>query len=197
MNNPIAISAALVSTLFAGLALAEEPAAADAPAAEEATAAESSGDAKASPQAEQGPISVAALIGNGFEDGYNIGFGVRGGYTIDHGIYAGGTFIYHLGTSSGPAEVNIMLIGAEGGYSLDAGPMIVRPYLGLGLASISATVDMGPFGKVDASDSKIYFAPGVTGLYPIGSMFVGADARFTIVSSNNALGLFLTAGTTF
>jgi hypothetical protein len=46
----------------------------------------------------------------------------------------------------------------------------------------------------------LFIAPGVTGLYPIGTMFVGADARYTIipdVDDGNALGLFLTAGASF
>lgn len=144
--------------------------------------------------------SVGGLLGYGFEDGLKLGLGVRGGYTLPMNVYLGGTFVYHLGESESAggveASANLYYFGAEGGYDIPAGPVVVRPYLGLGAATVSVKIEGGPF---DVSDSETRFAvwPGATLIYPIGSAFVGADARFLIVEDSNALGLFATGGLQF
>jgi hypothetical protein len=154
-----------------------------------------------------GHASAAVLLGDGFKDGYGLGLGVRGGYTLPMNVYVGGTFIYHLGkttsTPFGDEKANIYYFGVEGGYDLAAGPVVVRPYLGLG--GVTAAVSLG--GASD-SESKLALWPGATVLFPIGHLSVGADARYVIVagssstddgnsSSENAFSLFATAGYQF
>ncbi len=146
-----------------------------------------------------GHASVAGLLGYGFKDGLNLGLGVRGGYTLPMNVYIGGTFVYHLGKSEGGADVNLFYVGPEGGYDIPAGPVVVRPYLGLGVASAKVTSDLSAFGGGKISDSSSRFAvwPGATVLYPLGNAFVGGDARFLIVSDFNAFSLFATGGYQF
>ena len=157
--------------------------------------------AEASPTA--GHASAAALLGNGFKDGVGIGLGVRGGYTLPMNLYLGGTFIYHLGKSEttpfGDFKINIYYFGGEVGYDIAAGPVVVRPYLGLGPATATATVPgfSAGFPSQSSSDTKFGFWPGATGLFPIGNAFVGADARFLVVSDFNAFSLFATGGLQF
>jgi hypothetical protein len=151
--------------------------------------------------------SVGALFGYGFKDGANLGFGVRGGYTLPANVYLGGTFVYHLGKSTdtpyGSSSVNLFYLGAEGGYDFAAGPVVIRPYLGLGMASVrvkTPEIDMGPLltmPATSASESRFAAWPGATLLYPIDNFFVGADARFLIVSDVNAFSLFATGGLQF
>ena len=132
-----------------------------------------------------------------------VGLGARGGYTLPMNVYLGGTFVYHLGKSEGDATANIYYLGVEGGYDIAAGPVIVRPYLGLGPAIVHVslpTVCIGAgFGCVggSASDTRFGFWPGVTVLYPIDNFFVGGDARFLVVSDSSAFSLFATGGMTF
>ncbi|MEP7052333.1 MAG: hypothetical protein ABJB12_18345, partial [Pseudomonadota bacterium] len=146
-----------------------------------------------------GHASVAGLLGYGFKDGLNLGLGVRGGYTLPMNLYLGGTFVYHLGKSDGPNKVNLYYFGVEGGYDIAAGPVIVRPYLGLGDATASTTVDLSAFGggKQSVSSSEFALWPGATVLYPLGNAFVGGDARFLIVKDVNAFSLFATGGIQF
>jgi len=59
--------------------------------------------------------------------------------------------------------------------------------LGGGISSPSAS----------ASDTKFAAWPGATLRYPMGSAFIGADARFLVVSDFNAFRLFATAGAQF
>jgi hypothetical protein len=154
--------------------------------------------------------SAGLLLGEGFKDGYNFGIGARGGFTLPViPIYVGGTFVYHLGhsesTSDGDVKANLFYFGAEGGYEFSAGPLTVRPYLGLGYANVMTsrpgfcTPNMCP-PPVSNSDSQAAFWPGVTALFPIGGFFIGGDARYVFALDSddfNAFSLFVTGGLTF
>jgi len=153
-----------------------------------------------------GHASVAGLLGYGFKDGVGLGLGVRGGYTLPMNVYVGGTFVYHLGKSEstplGDVSEHIYYFGVEGGYDINVEPVVIRPYLGLGAATATATVPGFSFGGTSvpsqtASDTKFAAWPGATVLYPIGNAFVGGDARFLIVSDFNAFSLFATGGMQF
>jgi hypothetical protein len=74
-------------------------------------------------------FSVAGLIG--FGAGYE-GFdlGVRGGYTLPNNIYLGGTILLNVGFGGWGAGFTT---GFEGGYQFAAGPVVVRPYGGIGV----------------------------------------------------------------
>ncbi|HET9931033.1 MAG TPA: hypothetical protein VFQ35_10110 [Polyangiaceae bacterium] len=153
-----------------------------------------------------GHASAGALLGYGFKDGVGLGLGVRGGYTLPQNVYLGGTFVYHLGKSEstplGDASVHLYYFGVEGGYDIYAAPVVIRPYVGLGAATATASIPGGSFGGVTipeqtSSDTKFGVWPGATVMYPIGKAFVGADARFLIVSDFNTFSLFGTGGIQF
>jgi hypothetical protein len=144
------------------------------------------------------PISVSLLLGYGIslEKGGNpwgFGFGLRGGYNIDK-IYLGARFVYYLGESqtvtipgfgTASSTVNIWELGIEGGYDVAASDkFVVRPLLGLGLASIGvSSSSLG--GSGSASTSKFFLAPGVAALYDVtDNIFLGLDARFIIITSS-------------
>jgi len=143
-----------------------------------------------------GHASVAGLLGYGFKDGANLGFGVRGGYTLPMNVYVGGTFVYHLGKSQstpvGDVKSNIYYFGVEGGYDLALGPVVLRPYIGLGDVAASAT-----FLGTTVSDGKLGIWPGATVLYPIGNAFVGGDARVLTRDGFTTLSIFATGGMQF
>ncbi|MEI9950099.1 MAG: hypothetical protein WDO74_14285 [Pseudomonadota bacterium] len=160
--------------------------------------------AEAAPTA--GHASIAGLVGYGFKDGVNFGLGLRGGYTLPMNLYLGGTFVYHLGKSQstpiGDASTNLYYFGVEGGYDLAAGPVVIRPYLGLGPATAKVTFPGATSGGVTfpettVSDTRFAFWPGATLLYPLGPVFIGADARFLIVEDFNAFSAFATVGYQF
>ncbi len=162
--------------------------------------------ARAEPAPTAGKASVGALVGYGFKDGLNLGLGVRGGYTLPMNVYIGGTFVYHLGKSEstplGDTSVNLYYFGVEGGYDIGAGPVVIRPYLGLGAATARVKIPGMDFGGISvpgttATETKFSAWPGATLLYPMGSAFVGADARFVVVSEFNAFSLFATGGVQF
>jgi hypothetical protein len=155
--------------------------------------------AGAEPAATAEHASVGALVGYATDD-LNLGLGVRGGYTLPSNVYLGGTFVYHLGRSESvagmEASAKLFYFGAEGGYDIPVSSVVIRPYLGLGAAKMTGSVSGGGV-SMDVSETKFSAWPGATLIYPINSFFVGADARFLIVSDNNAFGAFATAGGLF
>jgi len=161
------------------------------------------------------PITAALLMGVGVNatacgtatcNAYGFGLGLRGGYTLPSKVYVGGTFVYHLGYTSQVAVGSftrgftggVGYFGPEVGYDLTAGPILVRPYGGLGIGLYRQT-DTG-FGAtaqpVDSGGGRFAFWPGVTGMYPMSpSFFLGADARFVLVANGaSGFSFFATGG---
>jgi hypothetical protein len=161
----------------------------------------------APPAGDAKPVSVAPVLGYA-TGGANLGVGIRGGYTLDRRIYVGGTFLYHLGSSSKEelggasleSSVSLFYTGVEGGYDFPVGPVILRPYAGVGalFASVSTKADGS-----DTSETRSSLAlwPGCTVSYdlPRSSIFVGGDTRVVIVTSGGdpSLGVFATGGARF
>lgn len=150
--------------------------------------------------------SAAILLGLATND-LNVGFGARGGYTLPNNIYVGGTVLYHFGASneatfmgvSTKTTSHLFYLGPEGGYDLAVGPVLIRPYLGLGFESFSASVSCTPSNLCAGSTTDTNFALWVGGLvlYPIGNFFVGGDLRALFVSNANSIGVFATGGMNF
>jgi hypothetical protein len=177
-------------------------------AATASTAAEPTKDTPPAPSAaasdahNRNPVSIAFLAGHGEKDAFKTGIGGRIGYTLGSGLYFGGSYVSHFGTQDGPVQANVSYAGGEVGYELAAGPVIVRPYVGAGLASIYASVfvpPMGSFqgGRIEASDRRFAVWPGASVLVPIDRAFIGVDAKFLVVDSSNAFNAYGTLGVAF
>jgi hypothetical protein len=145
--------------------------------------------------------SAAAMLGFAFND-IGFGIGARGGYTMDQHVYIGGTLLYHFGQD----DVSAFLIGAEGGYDFIAGPVVIRPYLRLGVSIVSVNVPSVPLpgggtaGGGSASSTNVALWPGCTVLYPIPGnerWFVGGDARVLVINDFNTFALFALGGLRF
>jgi hypothetical protein len=163
------------------------------------------------PSLSTGKFSVAGLIGYGIgfdsSNEYAFGFGVRLGYTFPFRLYTGASFINYLGGSAGRVfGVDIILqiwtAAAEVGYELVAGPIEIRPFLGLGVGNISGY----RVGEV-RGDAPLYFAlmPGAVVTFgfngPLSTgPFVGADIHMTwlpAASGANDISLLATGGYRF
>jgi hypothetical protein len=83
--------------------------------------------------------SISAMLGFGFNDVYDFGIGVRAGYTLPQHIYIGGEFAYFFGGGDNVYSYSTYNIGPEIGYDigLAAAPILIRPYVGLGLDGVS------------------------------------------------------------
>lgn len=155
------------------------------------------------------PFSAGLLLGYGFKtdrqtgglgaDPYGFMAGLRGGYTLDFGLYLGLYFKYFLGSSSRggsgriamevrETSVSYMQFGAEVGYDVYAGPIILRPSLELG-----AAIAFSDATGVTRSTGDVVFGPGVSVLYPINELFLGGDLRGSLVAGDGVGGLVLAA----
>jgi hypothetical protein len=152
----------------------------------------------------QKPVSVAFLFGHGQQDAFKTGIGGRLGYTMPNGIYLGGSFVSHFGTQDGPVQSKVWYTGGEVGYELAAGPIVIRPYAGAGIASVHASIYMpavGNFdgGRVQANESRAVFWPGASLLVPLdgGRAFLGVDAKYLVVANSSAFNTYATLGVAF
>src|SRR5262245_37391242 len=88
-------------------------------------------------------------------DNLSLGFGARGGYTLPNGVYLGGLFDYFIGESQsatlGGTTISVSAhlwdIGAEGGFDFAlTEQLMIRPFLGLGIAKASGEICMDAVG---------------------------------------------------
>ena len=137
--------------------------------------------------------SLAGLIGFGFENYNAFGIGGRFGYTLPSHVYLGGTFIDYPGVAT--YYGNAFSTGFEGGYEIEAGPVLVRPYGGIGFIDVAYGTGVCyypngvPYTCNGNQASNIFFAfwAGGTVLFPLGEgkhWIVGGDLRFMITSLN-------------
>ena len=168
-------------------------------------------------------ISIAAIAGVGInetklkDDAGNetkegvgtqgVGIGLRGGYTLPMKVYVGAAFVYHLGGSKDADQVKYtgttLYLGPEVGYDLELGPLVIRPYVGLGYGSVKAKAEAGGTTLLDRSEGGFALWPGLMARYPIDAFFVGADARYALVTGTDKItnaggaGVFATVGMNF
>ncbi|MEO6772084.1 MAG: hypothetical protein ABI467_03570 [Kofleriaceae bacterium] len=144
-----------------------------------------------------------AMLGVGSEH-LDLGLGVRGGKTLDNHLYLGGLLVYHLGSSASASAGGTMVtssvsgfyLGPEAGYDVALEPgLVLRPYIGLGLAEASASSSAG----TSASSSEVSIWPGVAAHYHLaGSNYdVGGDLRFVTGPWGTSVGLFVLGGMHF
>jgi hypothetical protein len=153
-------------------------------------------------------FAIAAGLGYS-SDNLNVGLSARAGKTLPSHIYLGGELVYNLGgnvsqaTSGGysaQASYSAFYIGPVGGYDFVLAPVVVRPYVGLGMAwlmvSASASGPAGTGASASATDTKFVLWPGATVLYPFDQSpwFLAGDVRFVTVPGGPAFGLFAAAG---
>lgn len=163
-------------------------------------------------QPAEDPFFVAGLLGFA-SAGLNFGVGGRVGKTFLNGIYVGASFVYQTGESElvGDTTVNGMQVtssvtntsslfftGAEGGYDFNFKYIVLRPYLGLGIADLTAGSNVtGTF--VSNSAVRLVAWPGIQASYNIPHTigFVGLDVHLLTEEGGPSLGFFATGGVRF
>jgi hypothetical protein len=216
MRSPASFALAIFALCFAPRTASAQPIVAPAAAANPAEEEENEATK---------PFSAAALAGFGFSEGpdsQGIGFGARAGYLTTSGIYLGATAVYHLGgrpenkvvtakedeARKGATDINdakAFYVGGEVGLNLAVGPLVMRPYAGLGVHVVRTHhKEAAPENVViesDLTDIGPYIAPGFTALYPLfGGFFAGIDTRYVITpfeSGARGVSLFATVGKGF
>jgi hypothetical protein len=161
-------------------------------------------------------VSVAALAGHAFDSStscggsstcpYGFAFGVRAGLRLPAlPVYVGATFVNHFGYSEDLGNgrtrtANGYFPGVEAGYEFKAGPLVLRPYVGVGVLftddkEVNPTLS-GQLASVEEHHRDPAFWPGATVLLGLDEIILGVDARY-MFSTEDALALFGTVGVRF
>ena len=149
----------------------------------------------------QGSVAGLAGFGVGFEGGSFFAFGARGGYTLPMNLYLGGTALGHVSLDSSGAFV--LAINAECGYDITVGPVIIRPYGGLGFAmwfanspSFTNPITGETIGGTSSSSAHFLLKFGGTLLFPLGpTWFVGADTNISVILGDGSTSVWTFLGT--
>jgi hypothetical protein len=109
------------------------------------------------------------------------GIGARAGVSL-YEFYGGVSGLYYLGTEQYSAPTTLsahsVVYGIEAGYGVTLlDHLVLRAQLGIGNQTTSSTSSTPGIADVHSTDSYVYLEPGVTGLFVIGTFFVGADAN--------------------
>lgn len=143
-------------------------------------------------------VSFGGALGTGTSNSYGLGLGVRGGYTFPSRLYVGGIGAYHFGNKESFQDNSIRrsswYVGPELGYDIGAGPLLVRPVMGLGLGYTTGEISGPGIATTNDTKPKLFLSPGAEVMYPIGNFYVGADGRYMYMRDNDAITLFATGG---
>ncbi len=158
------------------------------------------------PELDDERFSVSPLLGFGTNN-LELGVGVRAGaVAFAPHLWVGGTFLFHNGTSRSGAVAgvpysagsSVIYFGPEVGYDFALGPVLLRPYGGVGPALFSVSASSANVSTSDTA-TKLLFWTGGAVLYgiPGSRFFVGGDARMVTVPAGPAFALYALGGLTF
>jgi len=171
------------------------------------TATADSGASGESPGALDTRWAIGAMLGLS-TDYLNFGFGARGGKTFGNHIFIGGSAVFHFAGDTysayaGPignytSSASVFYFGPEGGYDIDLNVVVLRPYVGLGPAFFSWSVN-GAGTSASGSSTRFVVWPGATVIYsfPDSPFFIAGDIRFVSVPGGPAVGFFAFGGIHF
>lgn len=138
---------------------------------------------------------------------YGVGLGANAGLTLPSiPIYVGARLLWFIGhtkpmvmepstnpTTGATTTVNVKLsesyltYGVDLGYDAELGPLVLRPELGIGRATLNANT-VGPSGvsvKKEANASSLYLSPAVELLFKPGLLYLGGELRYMGLTAHN------------
>ena len=165
-----------------------------------------------------GGYGFAPKVRSAEPEPYGVGLGADAGVTLPViPIYVGARLTWFLGQSKKEVDVggaaasgslkldeSYLTYGIDIGYDMELGPIILRPELGIGRATLYTNqIGTGTIGSTSASFemkknySSLYLAPAAELIIKLGLLYVGAEARFlglTAKRSHNGVALLAHLG---
>ncbi len=139
-------------------------------------------------------VQGTSTLGGSVPNPLGFGVGGRAGLRLDH-LYVGVAGMYYFGSSSTDYGVSASsyLYGVDLGGSFEVSIVTIRPLVGIGgftemvsgLPLPSQPAGGSASGSLSSSQSytMLYLQPGITGLIPLGPLYVGADANVLLLTS--------------
>jgi hypothetical protein len=92
-------------------------------------------------------------------------------------------------------SLNYLMLAADVGYDLEVGPIVLRPLLSVGRATLSGKL-IGPLGIADRPvDNSLFVAPALALLVNVCCLYVSGELRYSFLTeSGNPDGIALLLG---
>jgi hypothetical protein len=108
-------------------------------------------------------------------------------------IYVGGRFVYYFGDSASFSAdgvgVNLdshyVMYGLDLGYDAELGPIVLRPSLGIGRATLESTSTGLGGTHVSKSDGSLYLAPSIGLILKLGLLYVSGELRYNALTEGD------------
>ena len=128
-----------------------------------------------------------------------VGFGARGGIELFKSLYLGGNIMYYFGStqdtplgatpSNTGVSTHTLLLGLEVGYSLHIKPIIIRPQVGFGDASLTTFTNFSgtvnnpgtDVSNFTVTNQRFYLEPGIVALVNVGPFYFGGDVNLLFI----------------
>lgn len=108
-------------------------------------------------------------------------------------IYVGGRFIYYFGDSASFSQDGIgvkldshyVMYGLDLGYDAELGPIVLRPSLGIGRATLESTTSGLGGTHTSKSDGSLYLAPSIGLILKLGLLYVSGELRYNALTEGD------------
>ncbi len=136
-------------------------------------------------------------------EAYGGAIGASAGLTLPvFPIYLGARVVGFFGDTGTVAAVTLnrhyLLYGVDLGYDAIFGPLVLRPSLGIGRATLENSITSSGL-KLSSSDSSLYLAPGLGLIVKLLLVYVGAELRYNALTESghwNSVSMLASAGLT-
>jgi hypothetical protein len=125
---------------------------------------------------------------------YAVALGASAGITLPiMPIYVGGRFVYYFGDSASFSEdgaglkldAHYVMYGLDLGYDAELGPIVLRPALGIGRATLESTSTGLGGTDVSKSDSSLYLAPSIGLIIKLGLIYASGELRYNALTEGD------------
>ena len=125
---------------------------------------------------------------------YAVALGASAGVTLPVlPIYVGGRFVYYFGDSASFSQNGVgveldshyVMYGLDLGYDAELGPIVLRPALGIGRATLESTATGLAGTEVSTSDSSLYLAPSIALIIKLGLIYVSGELRYNALTEGD------------
>jgi hypothetical protein len=136
---------------------------------------------------------------------YGVGIGASAGVSLPvMPIYLGARILWYFGDSASFSQDGVelklsrhyLLYGLDLGYDAELGPIVLRPALGIGRATLEDTTK-GLGVDLSGTDSSLYLAPSVGLLLKLPLIYAGAELRYNWLTESahfNSVSLLASLG---
>jgi hypothetical protein len=146
-----------------------------------------------------GGYAASTDQGPGDVNQFGVGLGASAGITLPvMPIYVGGRFLYYFGESASVTDMvadgggvgleldsHYVMYGVDLGYDAELGPIVLRPGLGIGRATLKSSSTLLGNEVSLITDSSLYLAPSIGLIVKLGLIYVSGELRYNALTEDD------------